>query len=48
MYTKVLNIGNRQKGRFRFEPVYDTYVDRKSISKAFKDIFSDKYANKFD
>ena len=46
--SKVLNIGNRQKGRFRFGSVYDVNGDRKSISKALKEIFSDKDSDEFD
>ena len=46
--TKVLNIGNRQKGRFRFGSVYDVNGDRESIAKGLNKIFSDKNVDQFD
>ena len=36
---KILNIGERQKGRFRFGSVIDVSSDRESISKALKEMF---------
>ena len=40
MKTKVLNIGDRQKGRYRFGPVIDVKNDFESISEAVKEIFN--------
>ena len=40
MKTKVLNIGNRQQGRFRFGPVLNASNDLISISSAVEKIFS--------
>ena len=41
---KVLNIGNRQKGRYRFGSVIDVSNDYKSISKALENILKiDKF-----
>ena len=37
--TKVLNIGERQKGRYRFGPVIDVTNDFESISDVIKEIF---------
>lgn len=48
MKTKVLNIGNRQKGRFRFGPVLNASNDLISISSAVEKIFSLKNTIKFD
>ena len=37
--TKVLNIGDRQKGRYRFGPVFDVMNDFESISESVKEMF---------
>ena len=37
--TKVLNIGDRQKGRYRFGPVFDVMNDFESISDSVKEMF---------
>ena len=44
---KVLNIGNRQKNRYRFGRVTDVHNDKQSISKALKEIFEISIYEKF-
>ena len=45
---KVLNIGNRQKGRYRFGSVIDVSNDYKSISKALENILKIDKFEKFE
>lgn len=46
--TKVLNIGDRQKGRYRFGPVIDVINDFDSISEAIKEMFKSLNKNSRD
>ena len=46
--TKVLNIGDRQKGRYRFGPVIDVINDFDSISEAIKEMFNSLNKNSID
>ena len=41
----IINIGNRQSGRFRASQIIDCDVDSKSISVAIKKMYSKKYLN---
>jgi len=45
---KVLNIGNRQKGRYRFGPVIDINNDLESISYAFEKVLNINESKNFD
>tara|TARA_Y200000002_G_C22649447_1_gene650678 strand:- start:847 stop:1755 length:909 start_codon:yes stop_codon:yes gene_type:complete len=40
--SKVINIGDRQKGRYKFGDVIDTKPDKESINKAIKKVISHK------
>ena len=46
--TKVLNVGNRQKGRYRFGDVLDVDNDLRSISKGVEYILEKNSSEKYD
>ena len=46
--TNVINIGDRQKGRYRFGKVYDVVGSRKSIAEVLEKIFKNSNQDKYD